>query len=206
MDEGVVFKDVELGSMQGFPDKSVKTAWVRSQIPLRINAIGDSNGSSCQHLSPFGLLWQSWICSLKTKKYIISHILDLKCPTLKPDRFNFHEGSLTPRLLEGDSVIVSFCREVSFPGETCLFYKVTQTFMKALSPWSNHLPQTYLGDLISAYEFWWTQTCSLWHLGNESPSCTLIRFHMALNIMNKCIAEREPSTLCVILMIELVLP
>lgn len=51
MSEGVVFKDLELGSVWDFPYRNIKTAWGSSQIPLWINAAGKSNGPFLSHTS-----------------------------------------------------------------------------------------------------------------------------------------------------------
>lgn len=69
----------------------------------------------------------------KAKKYIISHILDLRCSTLKPHRFDFVKPhSLAHRRQLGQYIPLQK-EKVAFPRERCLFYKVTQTLMKAPS-------------------------------------------------------------------------
>lgn len=141
--EAVVLKGLELDSVQGFPYRSIKAAWVRSQIPLRINATGIYLCN--RFFSSHTIIWTAvtiMAMQLKAKKYIISHTLDLRCPTMKPDRFDFVKSHSLAHRQQLGQCIPLHKEKVIFPRERCLFYKVTQTFMKAPSPWSSHLPWT----------------------------------------------------------------
>lgn len=90
MGAAVVLKGLELESMQGFPYRSIKAAWVRSQISSRINTTGIYLCN--RFLSSHTNIWTAitiMAMQFKAEKYIISHTLDLRCPTLKPDGFDF---------------------------------------------------------------------------------------------------------------------